>query len=503
MSSPRWLPSLLGSLALAATTLLRAADLPRATPEAQGISSAALQALVDEADARRLGLHGLVIVRHGHVVADGWWAPYAATEPHLLFSLSKSFTSAAIGLLQAEGKLDIHDPLLRYFPADAPAAPSANLQAMRLRDLLMMSTGQEKADVDRINVMAADGSGTRQFLAAPVRQKPGTLFSYNSPATFMLSAVVQRITGETLRAYLGPRLFAPLGIATPEWDQTPQGITFGASGLRLRTSDLAKFGQLLLQRGEWEGRRLLPAAWIDLATSRQTANGSNPDSDWEQGYGFQFWRCLPGFYRGDGAFGQFCIVMPQHDTVVAINSGAGDMGAIMKLLWRRLLPELRAAPLPDDPAAHARLTTRLAELTLPPTAGAATSPLAASFAGRRYLFAPGDANPDGFESLQLALGPTQQLIITLVRRGQTLRAPAGHGTWSKGEWAAGPGTAEPAAFSGAWTADDAYTLQICRTGTPFIHTLHLRFQGREVAAEFTQNVGFAAGAAPALVGVAE
>jgi len=248
---------------------------------------------------------------------------------------------------------------------------------------------------------------------------------------------------------------------------------------------------------------LLPAAWIDLATSRQTANGSNPASDWDQGYGFQFWRCIPGFYRGDGAFGQFCIVMPQHDTVVAINSGAADMGAIMQLLWRRLLPELRAAPLPADAAAHAQLTTRLAGLTLPPTAGAATSPLAASFAGPRYVFPPGDANPTGIESLQLALRPAQPPLLTLVRRGQTLRAQPAHGAWSQGEWSTGPGATEPAAFSGAWTADDAYTLQISRTGTPFIHTLRLRFHGREVAAEFTQNVGFAARATPVLVGVAE
>jgi hypothetical protein len=107
----------------------------------------------------------------------------------------------------------------------------------------------------------------------------------------------------------------------------------------LRTEDIAKFGQLLLQRGEWNGRRLLPAEWVDQATARQTSNGSNPDSDWEQGYGFQFWRCTPGFYRGDGAFGQFVIVMPQYDTVVAINGGSRDMGSIMKMLWTRLLPE--------------------------------------------------------------------------------------------------------------------------------------------------------------------
>jgi CubicO group peptidase (beta-lactamase class C family) len=312
------------------------AALPRATPESQGISSAGLLALYTQADAERFGIHGLMVLRHGKVVAEGWWAPYTADDPHELYSLSKSFTSTAIGLLQSEGRINIHDKLLSYFSDEAPSDATDNLKNMRLRDLLMMSTGQQPEDVDRINIRATDGSGSRQFLAAPVKQRPGTLFYYNTPASYMLSATVQKVTGQTVRDYLVPRLFEPLGIATPAWDLSPEGYNLGGSGLHLRTEDLAKFGQLLLQRGEWNGRRLLPAEWVDQATARQTSNGSNPDSDWEQGYGFQFWRCTPGFYRGDGAFGQFVIVMPQYDAVVAINRGSLDMGGIMKMLWNRL-----------------------------------------------------------------------------------------------------------------------------------------------------------------------
>src|SRR5690606_21202004 len=124
-----------------------------------------------------------------------------------------------------------------------------------------------------------------------------------------------------------------------------------------------------LQRGEWNGRRILPAAWVDLATSRQTSNGSGAENDWNQGYGYQFWRCIPGFYRGDGAFGQFCIVMPQYDTVVAINSGSKDMGAIMRLIWKRLIPELRPAAIPADEAATSKLRDKLASLAQPTLSG--------------------------------------------------------------------------------------------------------------------------------------
>ncbi|MFZ5495421.1 MAG: serine hydrolase domain-containing protein [Verrucomicrobiota bacterium] len=464
-----------------------ASALPRATPESQGISSAGLLPLLDEAEVRAFGLHGLMILRHGKVVAEGWWAPYSADEPHMLFSLSKSFTATAVGLLQAEGRINIHDKLVSFFPDEVPADASDNLQNMRLRDLLMMSTGQHKEDVDKINVMAPDGTGTRQFLAAPVKQKPGTLFYYNSPATFMLSATVQKVTSQTVRDYLVPRLFEPLGIPAPEWDLTPQGYSFGASGLHLRTEDIAKFGQLLLQRGEWQGRRLVPAEWVDLATSRQTSNGSTPDGDWDQGYGFQFWRCAPGFYRADGAFGQFCIVMPQHDTVVAINSGSGDMGGIMKMLWTKLLPELRAAPLPENPGAQAALRDRLARLTLPVTAGAAFSPLAARISGRKFAFEANDATLES-ASLDFAADGTATLHARLFGRDETVTA--GHGRWERGVFPLNPGQAQPVAVSGAWTADDTYTLQMAYRRAPFIATARFKFAGDALTVERRMNVGF-------------
>jgi CubicO group peptidase (beta-lactamase class C family) len=489
-------PSRLGVLAAAllafntvtaADTAAPATSLPRATPESQGISSAGIQALIDDVEARKLGLHGIMILRHGKVVAEGWWAPYAATEPHMLFSLSKSFTSTAIGLLQAEGRINIHDKLLQYFPEDTPAETTENQRNLRIRDLLMMSTGQHKEDVDKINVMAADKSGTKQFLAAAVKQKPGTLFYYNSPATFMLSATVQKVTGQTVRDYLTSRLFEPLGIPTPDWDLTPQGYNFGASGLHLRTEDIAKFGQLLLQRGEWQGKRLVPADWIDLATSRQVSNGSNPDSDWDQGYGFQFWRCVPGFYRADGAMGQFCIVMPQHDTVVAINSGAKDMGAVMKTVWTKLLPELRAAAIPENSEALLSLRNRLSALSMPLTTGAATSPLAAKVSGRKFTFEKHDST---LESASLEVGADGTVTLKARVFGKDESVTAGQGKWLKGTFPLTRDSTQPVAVSGAWTADDTYTVQLAQYRSPFIATIRLKFTGDELTVEREMNVGF-------------
>ena len=151
----------------------------------------------------------------------------------------------------------------------------------------------------------------------------------------MLSAMVQNATGETVLDYLRPRLFDPLGIENPTWASSPEGITLGGYGLSVRTEDIARFGQLYLRKGLWRGMQLVPADWVAEATARQVSNGSNPRSEWDQGYGYKFWRCRHNAYRADGAFGQYCIVLPDQDAVVAITSGVRDMQAVMNLVWDR------------------------------------------------------------------------------------------------------------------------------------------------------------------------
>ena len=234
-----------------------ATALPRSAPEAQGVSSAAILKFVEAAEQKVDALHGFVLVRHGHVVAEGWWAPYAANEPHMLFSLSKSFTSTAVGMAISDGKLSLTDPVLRFFPESAPADPSKNLSAMRVKDLLRMSSGQGAEDINKFP-FRSDQDLAKVFLAMPVPFKPGTHFVYNTEATYILSAIVQKVTGQTVLAYLGPRLFEPLGIRNPTWEASTQGISFGGFGLSIHTEDIARFGQLYLQKGNWKGRQLVP-----------------------------------------------------------------------------------------------------------------------------------------------------------------------------------------------------------------------------------------------------
>ena len=336
-----------------------ASPLPRDLPEAQGVSSAGIRAFVEAADKQVDTMHSFMLVRHGHVVAEGYWNPESADKPHVLYSLSKSFTSTAVGLAAEEGMLGINDPVLKFFPDDAPAQPSDKLKAMRVRDLLTMTTGHQTEPK-----FTPEEPWVKSFLAHPVEHKPGTHFLYNSRGTYMLSAIVQKVSGQTLLDYLRPRLFEPLGIEGAEWSASPQGVSTGGWGLFLKTEDIAKFGQLYLQHGRWGGKQLIPAAWVEQATAKQVSNGSDPASDWDQGYGFQFWRCRHDAWRGDGAFGQFCIVLPGQDAVVVITADTKDMPAELNLVWEKLLPAFQAASLPPNPDEQALLGKSLANLTV-------------------------------------------------------------------------------------------------------------------------------------------
>lgn len=325
--------------------------LRRSTPESQGVSSDAILRFMEAVDRHVGSMHSAMILRHGKVIAEAWWSPQAADKPHVLWSLSKSFTSTAVGFAVEEGKLNIYDEVISFFPEDAPKEPSANLKAMRVVDLLTMSTGHQ----DEPNVRE-EKNWISAFLAHAVPHKPGTHFRYNTPATFMQSAIVQKVTGQTVNEYLQDRLYAPLGISTPVWDKNPQGISIGGYGLYLKTEDIAKFGMLYLQKGIWKGRQILSRDWVSMATSKQVSNGSSPTSDWDQGYGFQFWRCRHGAYRGDGKDGQFCIVLPEQDAVVVMTANTSNMQAQLNHVWEHLLPAFQDSSLPESAEGVARLT---------------------------------------------------------------------------------------------------------------------------------------------------
>ena len=484
----------------------KSASLPRSSAEQQGIASTDLLAFVDAADKEIDTMNSFILVRHGHVVAEGWWAPYDRDTPHVLYSLSKSFTSTAVGLAVAEGKLNLDDQVIKFFPEEAPKDPSVNLRAMRVRDLLRMNTGnQSEAPIRVDDPSRQSDTWVKTFLTHSVPFKPGTHFLYNSPATYMLSAIVQKVTGMTVLEYLRPRLFDPLGFKDPVWISSPQGITAGAYGLSLRTEEIARFGELYLRQGMWNGKQLMPASWVREATSMQTSNGSAPTSDWDQGYGYQFWRSRHNSFRGDGAFGQYCMVIPELDAVVAITSGVRNMQQVMNLVWDKLLPAMKPGRLPENAAARRQLESRLAALKVKFPNGSASSPISASVSGKWFEF---PENNRGIKAISFDFNSTSPSIIIQTAAGET-RMMLGRETWtnSRGQFTNGLERAlsVPAnplvAASGAWSADDTFTVKIVLSETPYYSTMNFKFDGNRLLFDAEHNVYFGQTKLPQLVGL--
>lgn len=481
----------------------------RTSPEAEGISSAAvldfIQALEQHAHPLD-AVHGFMLLRHGHVAAEGWWAPYAPQTPHILYSLSKSFASSAIGLAVAEGLLTVDDPVLKFFPNDAPPNPGENLKAMRVRHLLSMNTGHQEDTTGKVfqrsNQRLLFGLGRpplddalhtsqdnwpRTFLSLPVENQPGSWFVYNTAATYMLSAIITTLTGETLLEYLRPRLFDPLGIDNPTWEADPRGINLGGTGLHIKTEDIARFGQMYLQHGMWAGQRILTEEWVAAAT-KATSDNSNTQTnpDWTVGYGYQFWRCRHNCYRGDGAFGQYCIVMPEHDAVLAIISGVRDLQSVLDKVWAHLLPAMQPAALPANPQAQNQLCDKLANLSLPLPQGEPTSALAANWSGTEYRL---ESNELHLESVAIEFGDARSTLSVRDDRGE-FRIEVGNGTWSHGAVRGHGNGAEPLAACGAWASEATYEVRVCYTEREIGSVLRFHYDNGELQLTVEPNVSW-------------
>jgi CubicO group peptidase (beta-lactamase class C family) len=445
------------------------AGLPRSTPAAEGVDAAAVLAFVDtvESDAE-VELHSLMVVRHGHVVAEGWWAPYTAERSRLVYSVSKSVTSTALGMAVDEGLVRLDDTVVSHFPELDDEITDPRVRSITLRDLASMSAGHDH-DMWQEALACDPDEPVRGFLRLPPTHPPGTVFSYSQPCTYTLAAVIQRRAGMPLSDYLATRLFGPLGIGEVAWQSRPPGREIGFSGLFLRTEDVARLGQLYLQRGRWDDRQLLSQSYVDEATSAQVATPSQDDPDWRQGYGYQFWTSRHGF-RADGAFGQFSLILPEHDAVIALTAGTESTQALLDHVWERLLPGLGGAgtDVEAGAAAHGELERRLRSLRLPavdgdprPASGAVTPSL-------QFAVPVDSPDPSSVHLTSVAVDLTETgLHVTLHERADALSFDVTSSDWSASEPRDAQGAVVPVAASAGWQAG-----QTLRIGVAFLETPH-------------------------------
>ncbi|GAB3803908.1 hypothetical protein GCM10027605_26760 [Micromonospora zhanjiangensis] len=404
------------------------------------MSSRAIAALLDRLEARSVECHSIMIVRHGHVVAEGWWAPYSAERPHLLYSVTKSFTSVAVGLAIADGRLSLDDRVVDVLPDHVPEGIPEQGRRLTVHHLLSMTSGHRTdslAEAWRLE----PGDLVKGFLRVPFLDGLGTRHAYDNATTFVLARMVERATGRGLPELLDERLFEPMGVDHAEWDRVASGAVFGFHGLHLTTEAVAAFGEMLRCEGRWGDRQLAPREWVRLATSRHIetppAEIGAGGADWQCGYGYQFWMSRHGYFA-NGAYGQQCVVVPEHDLVVVLTCATSQEQATFDAIWECLLPGMDHR---DGARDDELLADRLRRLSLAPVSGVAAPGRAAK--ARIDASAECPPLPDGTTVLLDALDDGWRLRI-----GSSLTVDVGHG-----EWRESLPLGRPVVAAGAWQGD--------------------------------------------------
>jgi len=490
----KWVSVLIAFLFTTAAVYAQS-KLPRSNPEVEGVSSDSIIKFIDAAGNSQHEMHSIMILRHGKVIAEGWWKPYSAELKHTMYSVSKTFTSTAVGFAVAEKRLSLNDKVVSFFPAQLPDTVSTNLNELTVKDLLSMSVGQQPDPT----ALAITGSSpwVSSFMRMPIVNKPGTKFLYNSLGSYMLSAIVQKVTGQRVVDYLRPRLFEPLGIEGMDWETDPMGINSGGWGLRVKTEDMAKVGQLYLQKGKWNGQQLLPASWIEEATTKkidqapEMPQAQKDSSDWNQGYAYQIWRSRNNGYRADGAFGQYILVLPEKDAIIVITSESPNMQDELNIVWKYLLPAFREKALPTSKST-AELKQILSKLSLRPPPKSA-SPLEKTISGKTFSI---ESNDPGIAALTFNF-KTNSCDLSIKTDTATYDIQFGNGEWKPGVTTKkGPslvarakgyfvGLPPPKITSSyQWKDDTTLELKIRYIESPHTEIIVCHFDGNDLTADF-------------------
>ena len=364
------------------------------TPEQAGIPSAAIERFLDRLEDSRLCMHDFLMIKDGGVLAAGYWKPFHENRKHRLYSVSKSFVSIAVGVMIGEGRMSLDDHAADYFPELLPEHPHPYLMEATVRDLLRMSTCHNRCSY---------GGDDRDFVASFFRRmpshRPGRVFSYDTAATVVLNAIVEKLAGEPFLEYLKPRVLEPLGVSKDIWCvERPEGGSWGGSGVMATAMDLAKVANCCMHGGRHEGRQLIPEWYIREATSRQIDNRTaEGDPEWQFGYGYQFWCTRHGGFAFNGMGSQFAVCLPEYDFILVTNGDTQECSTggsiILNALWTEIYPYLTGArPCGSSPAEAESLKKRIADLHILPERGGLSSARAAEWNGAKFAM---DENPMG------------------------------------------------------------------------------------------------------------
>lgn len=459
-------------------------------PENHGLSSKSLLAFFTQINQLNLKLNSFILMQNGKATSTFYRDPYRPGTPQLLFSLSKSFTSIAIGIACDEGLLDLRDKVISFFPDKLPLAISDNLAEMTIHHLLSMNAGHH----DNIyRSVAEQMDWVKAYLAMEVEHKPGTYYRYSTHSTYMLSAILERVTGQKLTEYLMPRLFMPLGISSPSWETCPLGVVAGGMGLSIPTEGIAKFGQMLLNKGIFNGQRIVSEKYISLATSMQSDTSRDEERiDFSQGYGYQFFLCRDGCFMGNGGYGQLCFVSPKHQVVIAATSSFSSMKQLqtmLDLVYEHILLQIDTDILFEDGEQKTDLDQHLLKMANP-FIPALSEPSPIRLDDLRFSFMD---NNQGLTELHFAASGNEfqfklffgeHSVKTYPFNFSTINHPIDH-------FVKDLETHDQEVVTNAcWIDSNQLSLTLIYIETPYVITYFVRFYDHKIELKCTHNVSF-------------
>lgn len=364
-----------------------------AIPEEVGIPSSAVHRFINRLENKQICMHSFMLIRNGKIAAEGYWSPFNKERKHRMYSISKSFVSVAIGFMEDEGLLSLEDKVISFFPDKLPEeGVHPYIEKMKIRDLLRMATAHEKTTYKQMDI----DDWVKTFFIVPPSHLPGHIFSYDTSATFTLTAIVERLSGMSILDYLRPRLLDPIGFSEDAYYiKSPLGTSQGGSGLICTSRDLAKFALTCVQAGKYEGRQLIPARYIKAATSRQIdTRVSTASIEDQQGYGYQFWLTRNNGFACLGMGGQMAVCLPEKDfiliTTADTQSNPNSQNIMFDALWDEIYPFISDDPLPLNTDEYNQLCDKISSLNIQSVEGAKASSSAQKFSGNTYKLSEND-----------------------------------------------------------------------------------------------------------------
>ena len=471
------LKSVLCAILMMASVCASAAyKLPRVAPTSVGIEPKQLTLLYDSLLTSDLTeLHHLMVVVDGKVAGEIHPAPFKASDKHTLYSVSKTFTAVAVGLAVEDGLLNVEDELAKFFPKYA-----STIKGIKIKDVLTMRSGFKTNGGMRNSQL----DWVDYYLNRPLVATPGTKYSYDSIETYLLAAVVQQVTGKDVLTLLNERVFFPMGIDDVEWEKCPKGIITGGWGIYMTAEAQAMFGQLLLQKGKWNGRQLVSEQWVDeMLTVRVVRKAAND-------YGYQIWLCeYPGAWRADGAYGQYIIIVPQKNMVVVLNQCSRSKGWPERgNIWNTVVKHGKGCAIEAEPDELDSLAKYEATASLPLLKGDAENALAKKYNGKEFKL---PKNKLGWKSIKFNFEKNKMTLDVVDAEGKKSAIAMGYNEWSMSQLAGYPhySISAKGRFTGivgpfytgacyAWNKDNTLTAKVHYTNWITSLKLDFKFNGK-------------------------